>query len=264
MDYPPWHLRPPLTDLSLKDTISKSETPIEVMRTEALALIVQYSNTTRIYTDASKLPEAGVAAAFYVQDLGHGKGARVDDTTSIYAAELAAIQLAVNWLLLRDTGRPATIFTDSLSAVTSLQAQSSSSCPSSMARLLVDLDRLVPPPTIAWIPGHVGVKGNEVADKIAKNRASSAEGPDGDLHIEHELRDEYALIDDYTLKRWQADYSASTTGSAYRSLEPVVSKKIKHTCANRAREALMTRLRVGRCRLNHYLHQINKHPDGLC
>ena len=30
------------------------------------------------------------------------------------------------------------------------------------------------------------------------------------------------------------------------------------------KEVVITRLRLGKCKLNPYLHQIGKHPDGLC
>ena len=32
----------------------------------------------------------------------------------------------------------------------------------------------------------------------------------------------------------------------------------------RSKEVTITRLRLRKCRLNSYLHQIRKHPDGLC
>ena len=40
-----------------------------------------------------------VAAAFYVEKLNWDHAARLTNSASIYAAELAAIQLAVDWLL---------------------------------------------------------------------------------------------------------------------------------------------------------------------
>ena len=34
--------------------------------------------------------------------------------------------------------------------------------------------------------------------------------------------------------------------------------------SSRHKEVIITRLRLGKCRLNAYLHQSGKHPDGLC
>jgi len=33
---------------------------------------------------------------------------------------------------------------------------------------------------------------------------------------------------------------------------------------SRHQEVVITRLRLGKCQLNAYLHQIGKHADGLC
>ena len=63
---------------------------------------------------------------------------------------------------------------------------------------------------------------------------------------------------------WQQTWNDSTKGAAYREIEPIASRKIKHEETNRRREVIQTRLRFQKCRLNHYLHQIGLHPDGMC
>jgi hypothetical protein len=63
---------------------------------------------------------------------------------------------------------------------------------------------------------------------------------------------------------WQQDYDKSATGQHYKKLEPLVSRGIKFVCANRQKEVVITRLRLGKCSLNHYLHKIKRHADGLC
>ena len=107
------------------------------------------TGTVRIFTDASKLSGAGVAAAFYVQDIDFGESRRMEDSTSIYSAELAAIQMAVEWLTQQQQlqrkqqqqqwlqeqqhqKNDFTIFTDSMSVVTSLTEQRSASNPSAI------------------------------------------------------------------------------------------------------------------------------------
>ena len=199
---------PPRTDLSLKDVISKKLTPAAIMKNEALGVLAKYTGTVRIFTDASKLTGAGVAAAYYVQNIELGESRRMEDSTSIYAAELAAIQMAVDWLTKQqqlEEKQPqqqqkktdVTIFTDSMSIVTSLAEQRSSSNPSALARLLVAIDQLDPPPTFVWIPSHVGVRGNEIADQLAK---SGATHKDVDLKLRAEIADEYPLIEVHILE----------------------------------------------------------------
>ena len=195
---------------------------------------------------------------------------------------------------------PATILTDSLSAIAALQSPNKGPKSALIVQLLTSLDKLVTMPTLAWIPGHAGIKGNETADRLAEKRASkkydvadklgaedkidkaekfdTAEKSDGgaekldavnkngvtELVILHELKDELRLIDQHALERWQAEYDSQPKGAAYRSIEPIVSVKAKFTAASRSKKTLISRLRLGKCRLNHYPHEINAHVDGLC
>ena len=60
------------------------------------------------------------------------------------------------------------------------------------------------------------------------------------------------------------EYDASKSGSNYRALEPQVSFKAKYMTTNRKKENVITCLRLGKCSLNKCLHDIKRHPDGLC
>ena len=157
---------------------------------------------------------------------------------------------------------PATILTDSLSTVEALQSPNKGPKSALLTQLLLSLDKLDTMPTIAWIPSHAGIKGNEAVDKIAKNGAACSSTEK--LRTPHELKDELRLIDQHSLARWQAAYDAQLKGAAYRALEPKVSAKVKFVATTRSKETMLTRLRLGQCRLNKYLHQMRSHPDGLC
>ena len=63
---------------------------------------------------------------------------------------------------------------------------------------------------------------------------------------------------------WQKESSSSLTRGAYHALEPQVSGQVKYTDKNRSKKTKTTCLRMGKCRLNKCLHDINTHPDGLC
>ena len=76
-----------------------------------------------IYTDGSKAPDKGkVSAAFYVPDYKHTEKKRMQDGSSVYRAEMAAIILALNWLhQLPALYTGAVILSDSLSSLMSLK-----------------------------------------------------------------------------------------------------------------------------------------------
>jgi ribonuclease HI len=230
------------------------------IKAETLCFMERYAATTLIFTDASKLPSGETAAAIFVPSTTHAHSVRVKNTVSVHSAEVAAVQLAVDWLL-QQQAMPATIFTDSLSTISALQSPDSGTKSALLSKLLVSLDKLDTMPTLAWIPGHVGIRGNDIADRTAKSgtAASTVE-----LHTPHELKDELRLIDVYAIDRWQAEYDAHVKGAVHHVLEPQVSVKIKFTAAIRRKETLITRLRLGKCLKNAYLHEIKRHPDGLC
>ena len=76
------------------------------MRAYGLNLIDQHSNKMIIFTDASKIAGFGkTSAAFYVEDTEFGHAAKLRDGVSIYAAELVAIQMALEWVSSTQTSR---------------------------------------------------------------------------------------------------------------------------------------------------------------
>jgi ribonuclease HI/exonuclease III len=260
---PPWHLKSPLTDSALTKLFSKKVASVESMKADTLCHMDHYNNTTRIFTDASKTTDGAprVAAAIYIENLEWGQTQRLNDTASIYAAELHAIKTATDWLLQHGRGMRATIFTDSLSAIQSLQSLCSISQSTSLNELLVSIDLLNPPPTFVWIPSHVDIHGNETADKLAKQGTKRATIDD---ILPLEIQEEFGNIDVYSQGLWQNEYTASKTGNDYRTLEPLVSNRMKYATTNRRKENVITRLRLGKCNLNQYLLAIKRHPDGLC
>ena len=261
---PRWHTLPPRTDDSLSHSVKKSEDVPIVMRALALELVEKYSDTLRVYTDGSKEPDGGrVAAAFYVEEIEFGHAVRLNDGLSVYAAELTAVLTAINWLLTTgvQAGRSITVFTDSLSTLKALQSRHSPSRSTQLATVLDAICQLQQPVTFVWVPSHVGVPGNEAADALAK---AGLNRPIVDVQTPWELGEELDSINTFTLATWQRWYNEQTAGAFYREVEPRVSTKVKYTHKRRAQEVMVTRLRLGKCRLNHYLHQIDRHPDGHC
>ena len=81
----PWQQRPPSVDITLAQRISKKETSATLMKTEVLGLLEKYAGWTKIFTDASKLVDGGVAAAFYVENTKFANSQKMEDSTTIYS-----------------------------------------------------------------------------------------------------------------------------------------------------------------------------------
>ena len=84
------------------------------------------------------------------------------------------------------------------------------------------------------------------------------------IDVAQEMKDAYNDVSKYIGNLWQKQYDESNTGAQYRLLEPKISKKIKYSNKQRDKEVTITRLRLGKCRLNYYLHKIGCHDNGLC
>jgi len=104
-----------------------------------------------------------------------------------------------------------------------------------------------------WRPSHIGIKGNELADKLA-NSATANSHVEVDVGLE--LSDAYNIVDSYIINKWQQTWDSILTGSYYRTIEKTVSTKIKYLNTSRQKEVVITRLRLGTCKLNAYLHRI--------
>jgi len=260
---PPWERTVPTTDCSLSRSISKAETLPATMKAEALALIGGYVHQLHIYTDASKMTDSGrVGAAFYVEELEYGHAARLTDDVSIYAAELTAIQMALDWLSsAARLSQDVVIFSDSLSSVQSFRSCRSASQPLIFSQALKSVYQLQQTVTFAWIPSHVGIRGNEIVDALAKQGTERAVV---DIALPHEFHQEKAQIDDYIHGLWQVQYDSDKSGAFYRAIEPTVSNQVKYSSRNQTKERMVTRLRFGKCLLNKYLQDIKRHPDGRC
>ncbi|XP_076327485.1 uncharacterized protein LOC143234200 [Tachypleus tridentatus] len=98
---------------------------------------------------------------------------RISSTASVFTAELYAISLTLDHIETEQYSN-CTIYTDSLSSILALESLHVGSHP-----VLADIqNRLTHFPLTAtfvhilWIPSHVGIRGNELADTAAKSICS--------------------------------------------------------------------------------------------
>ena len=107
----------------------------------------------------------------------------------------------------------------------------------------------------------MGIKGNEMADVLAK---SATTRKDVDVNTNPEMKEMKTLAEKYIMAKWQKRWNEDTTGREYYTMEPTVSKASKFKHNDREIERTLTRIRLRRCYLNSYLHKIQRHRDGLC
>ena len=124
-----------------------------------------YPDHRAIYTDGSKA-ENRVAAAATSNNLS--AQVRLPGNASIFTTELQALKMAFNVVKNCDWDC-FIIFTDSLS---SLQALDSNKCDhpfiQDILKCFNDCLSVNKKVILVWVPSHVGIKGNEKADELAK------------------------------------------------------------------------------------------------
>ena len=128
----------------------------------------QYYTHEDIYIDGSKDGEKVASAAILDGELYQF---RLPNNSSVFSAELKAIDLALNHIE-QDAYWRYIIFTDSLSAMQALEGEKMDN--PLIVNLLEKLSRLCERADIVfcWLPSHVGISGNEEADKAAKDALS--------------------------------------------------------------------------------------------
>ena len=127
--------------------------------------------------------------------------------------------------------------------------------------------------TLRWIPGHIGVEGNEKVDDEAKEAARGASSQASDLP--QMLRKPLPIskaAELQTQRTWIAHESTaahltSTWIDKLRTIDPSMpsasfAKYAK--CLSRRHAAILIQLRSGHVALNTYLHRIGKSSTPLC
>ena len=196
----------------------------------------------------------------------------VSNRGSILLGELVAIKLALKHILQYKTVRQAAIknihiLSDSQSAVGQLvlgwEAKSHQHTLQEVKTIIKQLEQNNISVEISWTPGHANIKGNEYADKLAKEAAQEAKEKEN-LPPVISLGDVKEAARKSGLIKWQEMWEKSDKGRHLFQLRSKVDFKLDHTFQSSLGEKIISQLRTGYTELNEYLQKCNIKKDANC
>ena len=217
----------------------------------------------QIYTDGARDPESGKAGfAFVIPKLGVSVSKRLSVGVSVFTTELMAIMWALKWV---EEVKPSqvVICSDSASVLMSMEEGKLGARSDLMVELLVllyKIERAKGDVGFVWVPAHVGVEGNEWADRAAKK----ALGREIDVEMALGAYECRSVIKKRITAGWQEQWERGKKGRHYFAIQSSVKAGECFLGSDRRQTVTMTRLRMGHCGLAWDLAKMGKHPDGLC
>lgn len=177
---------------------------------------------TTLYTDGSST-ETGVAAAFCIlegSDVIHQWASRLGDNNTVFQAELFAILSALEWCLEHNTQHHL-LYSDSLSSLQAIHAHRTKH--PVVLEIKKKLQKLRHNIALGHVSAHIGIKGNELADSLAKDATKNNQPPFNlplpPSYIKKTLKKQI-------LPEWQLQWTTSTKGRHTHNLIPKVSLKM--------------------------------------
>ena len=246
---PPWLLKRAEICTGLW-SLKKTDNP-HLLKTKALEHIDSKGSQVSIYTDGSK-SEHGVG--FAIISPGSQVQHSLPNEASVYTAELVALKYALD--LVKDTNeRSTTIFSDSRSALEAIQDfYPRNPIVREIQKKTDKLIRKGKAVTFCWIPAHVGVPGNEKADKAAKEAIKSNQARD-----RIPIKDYHPSLKKMIWRRWQNLWNVEPMTNKLKNIKNEVNPW-KQEAKDRETEVMIARLRIGHTRLTH-CHLMEK-PNG--
>ncbi|XP_035779306.1 uncharacterized protein LOC118459737 [Anopheles albimanus] len=196
-------VNPSLDQLTLSRANLQPET---LRRLTEYALESEYCGWVHIYTDASKAPDGQCGIGVYDETNGVRIAMQLALDTSIMTAETLAIKVAMQHIADRSIRR-AVLLTDSQAACLFLRRNRESRVRNAVADEILRMARTFQV-TIQWIPGHVEVSGNRIADELAR-AALSEGGADAVLNNDIFIHDAIRYFEERRaalINKWYQEY----------------------------------------------------------
>ena len=187
------------------------------------------------------------------------RGYRLTDGCSIFTAEVEAINKALPYVKV-STRKRFVIFSDSMSVLQAIESQESNN--PLVNRVLQACQEILSNGkfiTFCWPPSHRDIRGNEDADRTAKDALSKAQPENFELSC----TDVFMKIQPFISVFWQ-ERCDEEVGNKLHAIMPQIDEKYYSGCANINDEVITNRLRIGNTHLTHPFRMEKRPHPPLC
>ena len=271
-DPAPWSpIKAPTIKTTLLTPSANKSLPPSVLKTFALETINSYPQSAiHAYTDGSAFRATKFAGCGVYLKFPDGSAERLSDScgnnTSNYEAELQAIKQASETIhqefdLGTKTPSDLIYFSDSSSALEALRNPPFNTTLLSQTALamhhLISAHNITV--TLQWIPGHCDIKGNEVADKLAKEGACK---PQKNLPCSMDTVKQ--ILKNQSKEEWLNRWAGGTTGRSYFVHKSRPDRNDTINGLERQDQALIFQFRTGHATTNGHLNRLNPQHEPHC
>lgn len=246
---PPWTVNTVNIDLHLSE-YPKGELSQEILKNTFLIFKAKHPEYRYLFTDASS-NESGVGAALVDRHITYRY--KLPQETSVFTAELLAIHQALTYTLNDSNRKDFCICSDSLSSLQSIQNLYPTNPLTQLIKQLIFKNMCSGNKiNFLYVPSHVGIHGNEVADMEAYEAARNNDADTLKLYLHYDVRSHIRKL---LLQQWQNSWNQCT--SHLKAIKPSVAKHLP-TLSKRIDQVKITRLRIGHTHLTHSYHMSSK------
>ena len=255
-DIPPWKIGTPQICSKLYNMSKmKQDTPLH-LKQSAIEHINEHRGHHMLYTDGSKTQE-GVGFAVYGENLiiQHS----LPSWATVYTAELLAIKYALDAVSVHKLNN-VIIFSDSQSSLEAVKTYTpQNKLVSEIQYMLYKLKQSNISVSLCWVPSHIGIGGNENADKYAKEATSLP------CSINYLPTEDYlSHIKSVVKQNWQNEWNR-IENNKLRDIKETTRLWSSTFQKIRREEVILARLRIGHCKLTHgYLMSTPHDPPPIC
>ena len=230
-----------------------------------------------VFTDGSALGNPGPTGAGAVVYLDGYQSVpvllkkSVSPMSNNYTGELVGIQIALEFLSEIDhsdlVDRSIHLFTDCQPAIITAFDKKT---PTSKIEIVTKIKECCShlyfkgnSINVHWVPGHQEIRGNELADKQAKEAAAEVSGKD-DIPIEMDKKEAVSELKRQVKEKWQRKFDLTEKAEKIQEIYTEVGKRNCYGEGDRLTFSLVNQLLSGHTQLNSHRSKIDKTVSPMC